>query len=143
MRLGISVAGWSTGAYYVKGSHFEEGKVQWGSHFGGVMYTVVKTRGSKLSHINLMSYDGGDYYDPREGYESYRAIYSGPINMGMEIAPEGAGGAVLKIPANGVQYDADMMNGTNNIATPYYNVETLVNYVAPLAAHPQPPQTSQ
>ncbi|MCW7538235.1 glycosyl hydrolase family 18 protein [Aquabacterium sp. A7-Y] len=128
-RLGISVAGWSTGAYYVKGTPFEEGKVQWGSPFGGVMYTVVKTRGSKLSHVNLMSYDGGDYYDPREGYESYRAIYNGPINMGMQIAPEGAGGAVLKIPANGVAYDADMLTGQNNIATPYYNVETLVNYV--------------
>jgi hypothetical protein len=28
-----------------------------------------------------------------------------------------------------VQYDADMMNGVNNMATPYYNVETLVKYV--------------
>jgi len=128
-KLGISVAGWSTGAYYVKGSPFEEGKVQWASSFGGVMYTVVKTRGSKLSHVNLMSYDGGAYYDPREGYESYRAIYSGPINVGMEIAPEGAGGSVLRIPANGVQYDAEMLSGSNNIATAYYNVETLVNYV--------------
>lgn len=127
--LGISVAGWSTGAYYVKGTPFEEGKVQWGSPFGGVMYTVVKTRGHKLSHVNLMSYDGGDYYDPREGYESYRAIYGGPINMGMEIAPEGAGGAVLTIPANGVACDADMLTGQNNVAKPYYNVETLVHYV--------------
>ena len=73
-----------------------EGKVQWGSPFGGVMYTVVKTQGSKLSHVNLMSYDGGDYFDPRESHESYRAIYNGPINVGMQIAPEGAGGAVLK-----------------------------------------------
>jgi chitinase len=128
-QMGISVAGWSTGAYYVRGTPFEEGKVQWGSPFGGVMYTVVKTQASKLSHVNLMSYDGGEYYDPREGYESYRAIFPGPINVGMEIAPEGAGGAMLKIPANGVAYDADMLTGQNNMATPYYNVETLVNYV--------------
>ena len=128
-QLGISVAGWSTGAYYVKGTPFEEGKVQWGSPFGGVMYTVVKTRANRLSHVNLMSYDGGEYYDPREGYESYRAIFPGPINVGMEIAPEGAGGAVLKIPSNGVAYDADMLTGQNNMATAYYNVETLVNYV--------------
>ncbi|SMC25495.1 Carbohydrate binding domain-containing protein [Andreprevotia lacus DSM 23236] len=128
-NIGISVAGWSTGAYYVKGSPFEEGKVQWGSPFGGVMYSVVKNQGSKISHINLMSYDGGDYYDPREGYESYRAIYNGPINMGMEIAPEGAGGAVLKLNDGGVQYDADMLTGQNNMATAYYNVQTLVKYI--------------
>lgn len=130
LSMGISVAGWSTGAYYVKGSPFEEGKVQWGSPFGGVMYNVVKNQGAKLHHINLMSYDGGDYYDPREGYESYRAIYSGPIAMGLEIAPEGAGGATLRLNADsGTVYDAEMLTGQNNIATKYYNVETLTTYV--------------
>ncbi|HEX2926947.1 MAG TPA: hypothetical protein VHP38_11955, partial [Ruminiclostridium sp.] len=120
----------STGAYYVKGSPFEEGKVQWGSPYGGTMYRVVKDCGDKISHINLMSYDAGDYYDPREGYESYRAIYNGPINMGMEIAPEGSGGAVLKLNADpGTVYDAEMLTGTNNMATKYYNVETMVNYI--------------
>ncbi|RYZ82494.1 MAG: hypothetical protein EOO68_34320, partial [Moraxellaceae bacterium] len=115
--LGISIAGWSTGAYYVKGTAFEEGKVQWGSPFGGTLYNLVKRQGSKLTYINLMSYDAGDYYDPREGYLSYRAIYNGPINMGMEIAPEGAGGSVLKINApSGTVYDADILNGQNNMA---------------------------
>ncbi|WP_395844302.1 glycosyl hydrolase family 18 protein [Cystobacter fuscus] len=130
LNLGISIAGWSTGAYYVKGTPFEEGKVQWGSPFGGTMYSVVKNHGSKLHHINLMSYDGGDYYDPREGYESYRAIYSGPIAMGLEIAPEGAGGATLKLNAEpGTVYDAEMLTGQNNMATKYYNVETLATYM--------------
>ncbi|GLS03175.1 hypothetical protein GCM10007860_03180 [Chitiniphilus shinanonensis] len=127
--LKISIAGWSTGAYYVKGTPFEEGKVQWGSPFGGTMYSVVKNHGNKIDFINLMSYDGGEYYDPREGYEAYKAIYSKPINMGMEIAPEGSGGAVLKLNDGGVQYDADMLTGLNNIATPYYNVQTLVKYI--------------
>lgn len=47
--------------------------------------------------MNLMSYDGGTYYDSREGYESYRAIYAGPIAPVLEVAPEGSGGAVLKL----------------------------------------------
>ncbi|NEW06523.1 hypothetical protein GK047_10920 [Paenibacillus sp. SYP-B3998] len=129
-NLKISIAGWSTGAYYVKNTPFEEGKVQWGSPFGGTMYRVVKDQGSKIDFINLMSYDGGEYYDPREGYEAYRAIYAGPINVGMEIAPEGAGGAVLKLNAvAGAVYDAEMLNGLNNNASQYYNVETLVNYI--------------
>ncbi|WP_255989146.1 carbohydrate-binding protein [Chitinolyticbacter albus] len=127
--LQISIAGWSTGAYYVKGTPFEEGKVQWGSPFGGTMYRVVKDHGAKINFINLMSYDGGEYYDPREGYESYKAIYGGPINMGMEIAPEGAGGAMLRLNDGGVAYDAELLTGLNNMATPYYNVETLVKYV--------------
>ncbi|ADO73087.1 Ig-like domain-containing protein [Stigmatella aurantiaca] len=130
LKMGISIAGWSTGAYYVKGTPFEEGKVQWGSPFGGTMYSVVKNHGNKLHHINLMSYDGGEYYDPREGYESYRAIYSGPIAMGLEIAPEGAGGATLRLNADpGTVYDAEMLTGQNNMATKYYNVETLATYM--------------
>lgn len=130
LSLGISVAGWSTGAYYVRGTPWEEGKVQWGSPFGGTMYRVVKDNGAMLSHINLMSYDGGDYYDPREGYTAYRAIYGGRINMGLEIAPEGAGGAVLKLNAEpGTVDDAEMNTGANNVATRYYNVETLASYM--------------
>ncbi|MBA4493905.1 glycosyl hydrolase family 18 protein [Paenactinomyces guangxiensis] len=130
VNLKISIAGWSTGAYYVKGTPFEEGKVQWGSPFGGTMYRVVKDHGDKIDFINLMSYDAGDYYDPREGYESYRAIYNGPINMGMEIAPEGSGGAILEVEAPpGTVYDAEMLTGQNNIASRYYNVETMVNYI--------------
>lgn len=128
--LGISIAGWSTGAYYVKDTPFEEGKVQWGSPYGGTMYRLVKDHGDKIDFINLMSYDGGIYYDPREGYESYRAIYDGPINVGMEIAPEGSGGAVLELHAPpGTIYDADMLTGEIHDATQYYNVETLVKYI--------------
>jgi chitinase len=128
--LGISIAGWSTGAYYIIGSPFEEGKVQWGSPFGGTMYNVVKNQGSKMTFINLMSYDGGAYYDPREGYASYRAIYNGPINMGMEIAPEGSGGAVLKIGAPaGVTWNTGYLTGMNNDATDYYNVQTMIGYM--------------
>jgi len=130
VNLKISIAGWSTGAYYVKGTPFEEGLVQWGSPFGGTMYRVVRDHGDKIDFINLMSYDAGEYYDPREGYESYRAIYNGPINVGLEIAPEGSGGAVLKLTAPpGTVYDAEMLTGQNNIATQYYNVETLVKYI--------------
>ncbi|GGS01555.1 Ig-like domain-containing protein [Deinococcus sedimenti] len=130
LNMQISVAGWSTGAYYVKGTPWEEGKVQWGSPFGGTMYRVVKDLASRIDRVNLMSYDGGTYYDPREGYESYRAIYPGPIAMGLEIAPEGSGGAVLKLNAPaGTVYDAEMNTGTNNEATRYYNVDTLTTFL--------------
>jgi chitinase len=128
-NLGISVAAFATGAYYVKGTPFEEGLVQWGSPYGGMMYNVVKKNGSQIHHVNVMAYDAGAYYDPREGYLSYRAIYSGPINIGLEIAPEGSGGSILTIPANGAVYDAGIETGQNNDATAWYNVETEVNYV--------------
>ena len=128
--LGISVAGWSTGAYYVLGTDFEEGKVQWGSPLGGTMYNVVKNHGDKLEFVNLMSYDGGNYYDPREGFAAYRAIYNGPINMGMEIAPEGSGGAVLTLNSPpGIDWNTGFLTGQNNVATDYYNVETMVKFV--------------
>ena len=93
------------------------------------MYRVVKDHGGKIDFINLMSYDGGIYYDPREGYESYKAIYNGPINMGANCAGGIRRGRPATNAAPGTVYDADMMNGQNNIATPYYNVETMVNYM--------------
>jgi xylose isomerase len=50
--------------------------------------------------------------------------------MGMEIAPEGSGDSVLKINAPaGTVYDAELMTGQNNVATNYYNVETMVKYI--------------
>lgn len=130
LNLGISIAGWSTGAYYVNGTDFEEGKVLTGSPFGGTLYRLVKEHGEKLTFINLMAYDGGVTYDPREGYESYRAIFDGTINLGLQVAPEGAGDALLKLrAAEGVTYDADMLDGEVKDVSAYYNVETLVDYV--------------
>lgn len=130
LNLGISIAAWSTGAYYVNGTAFEEGKVLAGSPYGGTLYKLVKEHGEKLNFINIMTYDGGVTYDPREGYESYRAIYKGPINLGLQVAPEGAGDALLKLEAaEGVQYDADMLDGKVKDVSAYYNVETLVKYI--------------
>lgn len=130
LSLGMSIAAWSTGAYYVHGTDFEEGKVISGSPYGGTLYRLVKNHGEKLDFINIMAYDGGRNYDPREGYESYRAIYDGPINLGLQIGPEGAGNAVLGLHApDSTKYDADMLDGKIENKSAYYNVETLVNYV--------------
>lgn len=130
LSLGMSIAAWSTGAYYVHGTDFEEGKVIAGSPYGGTLYRLVKYHGEKLDFLNIMAYDGGKTYDPREGYESYRAIYDGPINLGLQIGPEGAGDAVLGLHApDGTKFDANMLNGKVEDKSDYYNVETLVNYV--------------
>lgn len=130
LDLGISIAGWSTGAFYVKGTPFEEGKVIAGSPYGGTLYRLVKDHGEKIDFINIMSYDGGKTYDPREGYEAYRAIYDGPINIGLQTAPEGAGDAILKLhAADGITCDADMLDGIIQDKSAYYNVETFVDYI--------------
>lgn len=130
LNLGISIAGWSTGAYYVKDTPFEEGKVITGSPYGGTLYRLVKDHGEKIDFINIMAYDAGIHYDPREAFEAYRSIYDGPINIGIEIAPEGANDAVLKLHAEpDATFDADMLSGEVKDKSAYYNVETLVNYV--------------
>lgn len=130
LSLSMSIAAWSTGAYYVNETPFEEGKVLKGSPYGGTLYRLVKDHGHKLNFINIMSYDGGKLYDPREGYEAYRAIYDGPINLGIQIAPEGANDAVLKLHAgDDLVYDAEMLDGNVRDRSAYYNVETLVNYI--------------
>lgn len=130
LSLGISIAAWSTGAYYVKDTPFEEGKVITGSPYGGTLYRLVKDHGEKLSFINIMTYDGGKTYDPREGYASYRAIFDGVINLGFEIGPEGAGDAILNLRADEhIKCDDSMLDGKVVDISDYYNVETLVNYI--------------
>ena len=58
----------------------------------GMDYPGIVASGKNLNWINLMSYDASSAYDPIEGFKSIRAIYNGPILIGIENAPQAWGG---------------------------------------------------
>jgi hypothetical protein len=45
----------------------------------------LAARGNKIDLLNVMSYDASNAYDPVVALTAYRAIYSGQINMGVEV----------------------------------------------------------
>lgn len=79
----LSAAVWATGA---------ETPVT-GSAYTGLNLEGMKSNGNQLDWINIMSYDDGGptMYDIQAGFNSYRKVYSGHINLGIELGPQGWG----------------------------------------------------
>lgn len=89
----ISTAAWSIGAY-------GEGKfasAQPQGQYTGVALNMLKTAGNKLDFLNIMSYDASNAYDAKQALDAYKAVFSGPVIMGVEVAPEAWGGHVTSI----------------------------------------------
>lgn len=68
----------------------------------GLLVNPLAARGNKIDLLNVMSYDASNAYDPVVALTAYRAIYSGQINMGVEVPrttnpPRGARGHVSSL----------------------------------------------
>ena len=90
----VSIAAFSIGAY-------GEGEFANASPSGqntGMCIPGLKTNGTQLDFINLMSYDASNVYDPIVAFRAYRSYFKGPILIGAEVPPEAWGGHVLTIP---------------------------------------------
>lgn len=91
----LSVAAWSIGAF---------GEGQWASAQPqgpntGVSLAMLRTVGSKLDALHVMSYDAGPTYSVNQAYDAYRHYFpSGDILMGVEVANEAWGGHVISLP---------------------------------------------
>lgn len=67
------------------------------SMYTGVNYIGLLTSGDKLDWINVMAYDAGSSFDPLECYDSYKAIFSKKIYMGVEIGDQAWGGVITTL----------------------------------------------
>lgn len=90
----LSTATWSIGAY---------GEGKWAAsqpqaQYTGVAVNMLKSVGNQLDLINIMSYDASDAYDPKEALDAYRALFSGDVVLGVEVANEAWGGHVISLP---------------------------------------------
>ena len=92
----LSLTCWSTGAFPKDGSTY-----------AGMNIAGLKSNGPQLAWINIMAYDMGAPADYSSILNAYRAIYSGPINVGFEVGPPGWGGYLLT--------NTDVINGCNAI----------------------------
>lgn len=86
-KLEVWLAGFSVGAY--------QNNEPPQSKFTGLSIPAVQRYAYLIDGINIMSYDAGPSFDPIQSYKAYRAIFKGPINIGMEVPPEAWGGHVL------------------------------------------------
>lgn len=91
----LSNAPWSVGAY---------GEGAWAtaqpaSPYTGVAIQMLKAVGNQLDLLNLMSYDAGPTYDPKQALNAYRHYFpKGEIVLGVEVANEAWGGHVVTLP---------------------------------------------
>jgi len=63
----------------------------------GMSIKGLKSNGSQLDWINIMSYDAGPTYDPLVAFSAYRSYYNGPLMLGCEVPPEAWGGHILNL----------------------------------------------
>jgi hypothetical protein len=63
--------------------------------YNGVNYPPLKECVHMLDYVNIMSYDAGTSFDAIEAFKSYRSIYSGPINLGIETGTQAWGGDII------------------------------------------------
>jgi chitinase len=93
----LTVAGWSTGAF--GGGDFPASKFPSkiiGANFG-LFINSLKTVGTLLDGIFIMSYDASSDYLPKTALDAYRSLYKGPLLLGVEVPPEAGGGHQLTL----------------------------------------------
>lgn len=91
--LMLTAAGWSIGAY---GQNAWVNALPQGA-YTGVAVAMLRAVGSSLDLVNIMSYDAGPTYDPKQAFDAYRSLYSGQLVLGVEVPPEAWGGHVTSI----------------------------------------------
>jgi len=84
----ISAAAFSVGAY---------GEGNWTngtpvSPNTGLCLGMLRSVGSSIDMLNVMSYDAGPTYNPRQALDAYKNYFKGDIVMGVETPPEAWGG---------------------------------------------------
>lgn len=90
----LTAALWSTGAY---GEGIYANALPQGSKTG-VSINMLQAVGYQLDAIQIMAYDAGTSFNPKESFAAYASYYSGPIALGMQVANESWGGHVISMP---------------------------------------------
>lgn len=104
-KMYLTAAVWSIGAYGTPGYP----TTQYGPVGSKTALWVnpLKQVGSKFDMLFLMSYDAGNAsttgYRPLDALKAYKALYSGPVYLGVEVPPEAWGGNVTT-PDQAVSY---------------------------------------
>lgn len=98
----LSAAVWSSGA--------DDPAV---GSYSGMNVQGLKSNGSQLDWINIMSYDAGVGYSAIEACKRYQKIYTGKIYLGLQVGKQGWGDALLSWPdvVSSVNYVSGLNGG--------------------------------
>jgi hypothetical protein len=63
----------------------------------GMCLAGLKSNGTQLDWLNIMSYDAGTVFSPIESFNAYATYFKGPLCIGGEVPPEAWGGKIIKL----------------------------------------------
>lgn len=84
-------AGWSGMKLSCAGLPAGAAPVVPGNLWRGLNLKGLKSNGHELDFVNIMAYDSGKNYDAIASFNQYRAAYSGPLYLGIELGVQGWG----------------------------------------------------
>jgi chitinase len=85
----LTAAVWSVGAYGEDDFHLAQPV----SRYTGSMLGVLRSRAaSDLDLLSIQAYDAGPQYDPLQAWRAYRAVWKGPLALGLAVQRRGGEG---------------------------------------------------
>ena len=85
----LTASVWSVGAYGE--NQFRTARPH--SRYTGFMLSALRSpSASEIDLLSINAYDAGEQYDPLEAFRAYRAVWSGPLALGVEIRRAGGKG---------------------------------------------------
>lgn len=128
----LSVAGWHVGAY---GEGLYAKAQPTGSPHAGFMLGMLRSpAAAMLDLVSIDAYDAGTRYDPLQAFAAYRAIWKGPLALGVEVPMKGATGPFYTVART--QYLAQHVSTDPAGGMMVYSMLEPPDLNLPLAEHP-------
>lgn len=95
----LTVPAWSVGAYGEGRFAADEPASPW----TGSMLSVLRSAAAReIDIVSVMAYDAGPRFDPARAFAAYRAVWDGPLLLGVAVRPADPGSPVPT--ADGVEH---------------------------------------
>lgn len=79
----LSVAGWNVGAYGE--GRFSTAEPRNGPFVGMMLAMLRAPEAAGIDLVSVVAYDGGPRYQPQEAFRAYRAVWKGPLALGIPV----------------------------------------------------------
>ncbi len=83
----VSLQAWSVGAY---GAGKFSSEIPFSPWTGSMLWLNRLPQAQQIDVVAVMAYDAGPALDPERAFASYRAVWPGPLLLGIEIPAEGS-----------------------------------------------------
>lgn len=83
----VSLQAWSVGAY---GAGKFSSEIPFGNWTGSMLWLSRLPEAKEVDVVAVMAYDAGPTLNPERAFAAYRAIWPGPLLLGIEIPAEGS-----------------------------------------------------